>query len=240
MEAFNIILQSITVCDIDDKILISRRVDKNENTEFEDKIYFNNFEHEADITNGKLRGLLDTRDETIDKYLGDLNKLAEGLAERFNEVHRNGFDADGNAGQDFFEIVDSENASGTIKLTDVVSNDTNMIAAGTQPNPGNGENAMALSDVIKKEKVIDGDVTVAGFYQSVIARLGVEGQRAEQMVSNQDVLVNQLQNQQDSIAGVSLDEEMANMIKFQQAYNAAAKIISNTNKVLDNLMQVVR
>ena len=84
------------------------------------------------------------------------------------------------------------------------------------------------------------EATVMGKYESVISSLGVQGQRANQMVENQDTLVNQLENKRQSISGVSSDEEMANMIKYQQAYNAAAKLITKNDEMLDSLMAMVR
>jgi len=112
-------------------------------------------------------------------------------------------------------------------------------------NIGSGDNALNLADTIKSDELDfnnDGNIegTVMGKYESVISSLGVQGQRANQMVENQDTLVNQLENKRQSISGVSLDEEMANMIKYQQAYNASAKLISNANRMLDSLMGILR
>ena len=110
---------------------------------------------------------------------------------------------------------------------------------------GSGTNALNLSDVIKSDDLdFNGDnkkeATVMGKYESVISSLGVQGQRASQMVENQDTLVNQLENKRQSISGVSIDEEMANMIKYQQAYSASAKLISNANRMMDSLMGILR
>ncbi|MGM0438538.1 MAG: flagellar hook-associated protein FlgK [Bacillota bacterium] len=112
-------------------------------------------------------------------------------------------------------------------------------------NVGSGDNALNLADTIKSDELDfnnDGDVdaTVMGKYESVISSLGVQGQRANQMVENQDTLVNQLENKRESISGVSLDEEMANMIKYQQAYSASAKLISNADRMMDSLMGILR
>jgi len=112
-------------------------------------------------------------------------------------------------------------------------------------NSGSGNNASNLSDVIKNKDLDfneDGtkEATVMDKYESVISSLGVQGQRANQMVENQDTLVNQLENRRQSISGVSLDEEMANMIKYQQAYSASAKLISNANRMMDSLMGILR
>ncbi len=107
-------------------------------------------------------------------------------------------------------------------------------------NPGSGANSTALSRVLHENDLIDYNASIMGSFESLISSLGVVGQRAEQMVDNQEALVNQLKNQQQSISGVSLDEEMANMIKYQHAYNAAARIISSTDRMLDSLLAIVR
>jgi len=106
-------------------------------------------------------------------------------------------------------------------------------------NEGSGVNAIALADALKNDKVIDGS-SVTDYYEATISVIGVDGQRANKMVYNQEVLLDQLKNQRASFSGVSLDEEMANMIKFQQAYNAAAKIVSATDKLLETLIGIIK
>ena len=109
------------------------------------------------------------------------------------------------------------------------------------PGTGNGDNATKLADVIKEKKVFDsGNSTMLNYYKSTIASIGVEGQRANQMVNNQSVLVDQLNNQRISVSGVSLDEEMANMIQYQQAYNAASKVVVTIDEMLNSLMAIIR
>ncbi|MFW6309377.1 MAG: flagellar basal body rod C-terminal domain-containing protein, partial [bacterium] len=96
-----------------------------------------------------------------------------------------------------------------------------------------------LADTIKEKEVID-DSSVTGYFESMVSDLGVEGQRAGQMQENQEKLVEQLEGQQEEIAGVSLDDEMGEMIKYQQAYNAASKIISTSDEMMDSLMSIIR
>ena len=152
----------------------------------------------------------------------------------------------------FFQGLDKEETASlteimaqsgdTIDLSSSVGLTFNVKDSGSaiiNKGSGSGGNALDLANVIKKDKVFDG-ATVMDKYQSMVSSLGVEGQRANQMVSNQETLVNQLENQRQSISGVSLDEEMSQMIKYQQAYNAAAKLISNADRMLDSLMSIIR
>lgn len=207
--------------------------------EYQDKVVFKNTGEEAIITNGELKGIMNIRDEELTKYLDKLDEMAVIFKDRFNEVHKSGFDLNGNPGVDFFTGTDAF----SFDLTDAVKNNVNLIAAATTATgvPGDGVNALNLAKVINEEKLFnDGEATLMDYHKSIISTLGIDGQRADQMVNNQNVLVDQLENQKASISRVSLDEEMANMIKFQHAYNAAAKIINTADKLLDSLMSILR
>jgi flagellar hook-associated protein 1 len=81
--------------------------------------------------------------------------------------------------------------------------------------------------------------TIDNFIQSVVGELGIQGQQENNTVTSQQSLVQQIDNQRQSVAGVSIDEEMANMIRYQQAYNASAKMVSTINDMLTTLMQNV-
>ena len=99
---------------------------------------------------------------------------------------------------------------------------------------GNGENANALSDIFNQ----DGK-NVKSDFRKIITSIGAESSRAQKMVNNQEVVLKQLNTLDRSISGVSLDEEMANLIKYQQSYSAAAKYINKTEELLDSLMTIV-
>lgn len=188
----------------------------------------------------------------------DLSKIAAGsLSDNHNVAT-----VSGSYNGDEYKITVEDNGDYTIEnlSNDTVTDETGNItppadipysgldfsvkgsgSATIGKGSGSGGNALNLSEVIKTDKIFNsGESTTMDKYQSVISSLGVKGQRANQMVSNQETLVSQLENQRQSISGVSLDEEMSNMIKYQQAYNAAAKLISNSNRMLDSLMSILR
>jgi len=228
--------------------------------EFEDIIYFTNTNSDALIEGGELKAILALRggyrdengDDTgeIGRYMARLDELASVVVEEFNIVHHEGYDLEGNDGGDFFAAtgpdgvpVDAHNIS---LSTDILALDgINKITAGLSTdgirNPGNGDNATQLANIINGEKIFNsGTATMLDFYKSMISTMGIEGQRADRMVNNQTTLVDQLENQRTSISGVSLDEEIANLIKFQQAYNAATRIITTSQYILDSLMGIIR
>ncbi len=108
-------------------------------------------------------------------------------------------------------------------------------------NEGSGANASVLAGTIKEDELDElNGATVMQYYEALVSTIGVNTQQANQMVDNQDALVNQLKNLAESVSGVSLDEEMANLMKYQQAYNASAKMIIKTEELIDNLMTVIR
>jgi len=102
--------------------------------------------------------------------------------------------------------------------------------------PGDGSNALKIAQL--QHKIIEEDLgtTFDDYYKNFIARLGVEGHEAGRMVANQQALVNQLLGRRESISGVALDEEMAYMIQFQRGYQAAARVMTVLDEMLDTLI----
>jgi flagellar hook-associated protein 1 FlgK len=78
--------------------------------------------------------------------------------------------------------------------------------------------------------------TLDEFQQAVVGRLGIDTQEAQRQVKNQTVLLQQVDTKRQSVSGVSLDEEMANMIKYQQAYSASARMITTIDEMLSTLI----
>lgn len=102
---------------------------------------------------------------------------------------------------------------------------------------GNGSNALALADV--KDAIISfgGNMTnVQSFYQGMIGKLGDNASEANRMYTTAATLQGSVEERRMSISSVSLDEEMTNMIKFQHAYNAAARNITMIDEMLDKII----
>ncbi|KXG76334.1 flagellar hook-associated protein FlgK [Thermotalea metallivorans] len=128
-----------------------------------------------------------------------------------------------------------------IDVSSDVMNSLNNIAAALNDDgfgsalPGDGSNALEL---IKMR--YDVNMFTWGspddFFKSLVSNLGVDSQEATRMTDNQQVLINQIDNNRQAISGVSLDEEMANMVKFQHAYNASARMITTIDEMLDKII----
>ncbi len=109
--------------------------------------------------------------------------------------------------------------------------------------PGSNANAVAIaglrSDLTMNPDILgNGTTTYTEFYSSVIGNLGLSRNEADSNLKTREYLISQYEAHQDSIAGVSLDEEMADLIKYQHTYQAAARLISTTSEMLDVLMNM--
>ena len=72
--------------------------------------------------------------------------------------------------------------------------------------------------------------------KTIISSMGVDGQQAKANLDNQSIMTRQIDTRRQSISGVSIDEEMGNLVRYQHAYNAAAKMIQTYAEILDILV----
>ena len=180
---------------------------------------------------GSLRGLKESS-EFYGEQLTDLDKMANAFKEAFNTQHTQGTDLNGDAGGDFF----TGNGAADLAVSDVILNDVSKIAASLDGFPGNGDNAIKLAKV--KDQPIAGldDRSVQEFYEGMVGELGVQAQEANRLKNNSEVLKNSVNANRQSVSGVSLDEEMSNLIQFQHAYNAAARSMTVVDEMLDRII----
>ncbi len=212
----------------------------------------------VDIGGGTLKAYMDLRDgNTVDNqgmpyFVAQLDKLARALVEEINALHRTGYtmpytDKNGVAhasstGVDFFDP--NCLTAATLRLSDaVLSSEFNVAAAHKEVimdasgnfETGNNEVALALSKLTLRS-----DIAVIGgfdkFYNSFVTELGSEVSHANKMAEQELALCDGLNAQRLSVSGVSVDEEMTNLVRFQHAYNAAARVITAMDEALDVLI----
>ena len=189
---------------------------------------------------GSLKGTIEAYGYTSDEgvkgiytdMLNDMDQMAEAFANAFNEVHK---DADGNS-IEFFEFDAEAGVAASITVNQSIIDNPGLIIASGDGSAGNGDNASALAAVFDQPlDDLDG-VSVKKFYESRIGEMGVMAQEANRMADNTEILRSQVENQRLSVSAVSLDEEMSNMIKFQHAYNAAARSMTTIDEMLDRII----
>lgn len=213
-----------------------------------------NIDARPTIRGGKIQALLQVREGNIQKIRNKLDEMAFTLVEEVNAIHRTGFDLEGTTGRNFFKNIVSNDPNRPYKdsikqlaLEDWIVQDLNTIAAAkgslatptdrllTTNGEGDGSNAIAIAQVKHTRFFNDGKATIDDYYNEVVTQLATESQGFETRMTSTDDLITQLKSQRDELSGVSLDEELANLIKIQQSYNAAAKIIST----MDSMIEVV-
>ncbi|MEK4345500.1 flagellar hook-associated protein FlgK [Paenibacillus sp. FSL P4-0184] len=172
----------------------------------------------------------------------DAKTIVKGL----NGLHKLGYAMDGSSGRDFF-VTSGE--AGTIKLNPEIAADVSLFATSlrttvdatgnTQVVKGNNTLALLLTN-LKDSKFTtpDGSIsnTVGGLLGSMVGQLGIQSQEAARQTDNSDYLVEQVNSRRQSVSGVSLDEEMSNMLVFQHAYSAAARFMTTFDELLDKLI----
>ena len=112
-----------------------------------------------------------------------------------------------------------------------------MLAAQTL-NPGDNANALALAQ-LQDAQLMDGS-TFAASYQTIVVRIGVASQQTSRLAEQQHTALTGLENRRESLSGVSLDEEQVNLIRFQQAYNAAAQFIHIADQLGQTVLNMIR
>lgn len=198
---------------------------------------------------GKLRGMIeaygygDGKTGLYPEMLANLDHMAYEIATKFNQVHAAAFGMDGTTtGTNFFApFAVEEGAASALKLDDAILAEGGefKIAVSLDGNAGDGSNAIKLADILKGKTVTldDGTEVKAEFsYENIIGQMAVDAQQAKRMSENTDNLRVSVEARRQSTSGVSLDEEMTNLVQFQHAYNAAARMITVVDEMLETII----
>ena len=190
------------------------------------------------LTQGKLKGLLDLRDTQISGVLSSLNTLAGAVVSQVNSVHAAGYGLDQVTGRNFFSVTAGSEAQ---TIATVISNPQHVAASSTLDGvPGNNQSALALVALQSAAVAGLGTVTMGDYYTRFAASVGETSRAAQVDFHSQEVIHEQLDQQRGQVSGVSLDEEMTDLIKFQRAYEASARLITVTDELLQTLLQLGR
>ncbi len=188
-------------------------------------------------------------------YTGAARTLASDLkvtVKGLNGLHQLGYSMDGSntGGLPFFTAAGGGTAitAGNISLNAAILADPNKIATSLRTTTASGSetvikgnNTLAIMLANLKDtsmKSADGlrNATIGAQFSAIVGQLGVQSQEAARQTSNSEFLVQQVDTRRQSVSGVSLDEEMGNMIKYQHAYSASARFMTTFDQLLDKLI----
>jgi len=185
----------------------------------------------SEITSGQLGGTLQARDQQIPAIQAQLDTLAGDLATAVNGVQTTGFDLNGNSTQNepLFNPPPANNVGAAASLS-VAITDPSLIAASSDGTPGSNGNAEAMY-ALSNQPVVDNQ-NPSDYYSGIVFNVGNDASNASAEETASSQILQQLNDQRASISGVSLDEEAANMVQYQEAYEASAQVITTINDMM--------
>jgi flagellar hook-associated protein 1 FlgK len=189
------------------------------------------------IQSGRLKGLLDVRDQTIPSLRTSLDTLASEVVTQVNQQHRLGFGLDGSTNQDFFASTGTTAGTMTVSLANVRQIAASSTAAGV---PGNNANALALAGLRNSNSAPLGNVTFQEYYSTIAGNFGSTARGVNGNLDGQKILHEQLTSQRASISGVSMDEELANLLQYQRTFEAASRMIVVADELFQTILSIKR
>lgn len=223
-------------------------------------ITWTDYNCEADIGSGSILAYMEDADQTgyaaidtttlpynftttatssISNMRQSINVMITTLAAEVNTLHSSGTGLDGTTGLDFFTVVDS---SQPLSLTNIQVNpeldDPDKVAAGTSGEDGDNTIADAICGLNTEDCFqFDGlSLDVDEFYDAIVSWIATAGDDATSSYETQNALAEQIDSQRQSIIGISSEEEMSNMIAFQNAYAASARVLSTMDGLIAGLI----
>lgn len=200
---------------------------------------------QGDLKSGELAGLTQSQ-SAVAGYQTQLNTLAASVVSQVNTAHSGGTGLDGTTGLNFFSATAGSEASTLAVNLVLVSNPEKLAAAGpttptgTKPPPGDGSVATVIAGLKDKTVTTPGDPllnkTIQGFYQQVVSDAGGRAASVKTATDSAQANSTQLTQQRASVTGVSTDTELANLLQFQRAYQASARVIQTADDMVGTLI----
>lgn len=193
------------------------------------------------ISSGELAAHVEVRDSVIPDLKAGLDQLAYDMISEVNSVHSVGYDLDGNTGLNLFTPTSSvDGAAAGMSVSSDVEGNPDALAAATDPTavPGDGTNAIALGDLAEALAAGGGDRTFTQEAANWISNLGADASAAEANYALQGAVTMAVEATWQERSAVSLEEEAINLIRFQDSYDAMAKVLQTTQQMLDTLMEI--
>lgn len=190
---------------------------------------------------GEFKGMFDVRDVFLTGLQDDLDKLALDVTEAINTEHIAGYGSDGVNGRNFFVDLAGVVANAARNVQMNFTSSTWVAAAGNAAAaPGDNENAQRVAELETTHFVSGTTDTFDGFFSKIVSTVGIEASRNELALGGAEDALVQLHNLRDGFAGVSLEEEMINLIQYQRGFESSAKFLSTIDEMMDSLLGLKR
>lgn len=195
----------------------------------------NDTSNQITVHEGKLAALIDLHNTEIPNQLQALDDFGNALVNQINSVHSTGYSSHDTplTGENFFESY----GQGVLKINENILNDTKYIAVSKDGTKGNNELARAMAE-LKTYKDASGN-TFEENYSKMISDIANKKKHNEQKSKSFELVIQQMNVQKAEYSGVSIDEEMVDVLKFQRSFDASAKLISIADELLKTLINLV-
>lgn len=192
---------------------------------------------------GKLGGVLRTLTSMLPDTMTALDEVAETLVKQVNAIHNTGHDLDGNTNVDFFHYLAGPPEQGieasSIRLSDAVQADSRAIVASEgDPSTGTHDSNVANGILALRDEPLmnAGTETIETYVINMAGGVGAIAERAGNLYESHAAFANHVKAMADGVSGVSLEEEMTNLIEFQQAFSASARVLGAAEEMMDTLL----
>ena len=186
----------------------------------------------ATIQGGNLGGAIQVRDQDIPGIVSQLNTLASDFATSFNAAQATGYDLNGNPGQALFTF----NAAGPAASLTLATTDPDAIAASSDGTPGSNGNIANLMAV--QSQPLPSGQTPTDTYAHIVSQSGNLASQAQADLAASTSSLTQLNDQLGAISGVSINEETANLLNYQNAFTAAAKVFNTVDELTQTILNM--
>jgi flagellar hook-associated protein 1 FlgK len=194
------------------------------------------------ISGGKIKALIDIRDKYLENgFIKDLDELAKTIITEVNTDHTEGYNQNGTTGIAFFKEIGG-NFARDMDLSSDVKNDVSNIAAASAPEETTGNDiALQIASLIDQSLTINGQTTrMTTYVSTMMSNVGELTRNAQELSEQHQSAMTIMEKQREGVSGVSIDEEMTNLIKFQYAYQAAARLITVADEMFQDLLGVIK
>jgi len=189
------------------------------------------------VESGELKALIELRDGDIGRAMSNLDQFAVSLASRVNEIHLTGYGLTNTNGVEFF-AADVTGAADFRLSTLVVDDPSRIAAASAADAPGDNSIALQIAAIQNEKLLRDGRITLDEFYRDSVLSVGSSKSYAAGQLKIEQTAMNNLENRRQQLSGVSLDEEMTRLVQVQQAYEAAARIVSTVDEMMQTVLSL--
>lgn len=185
------------------------------------------------LTGGSIQGTIDARDGALATMSSSINTLASTLVTQVNTIHNAGYSSTGTTGANFFNGTDAS----TITVNPTLANNPGLIqTSGSATASGDNSVILQLAQLGSATQSALNGQTFNDNYDATVAALGDSLHTANNQVTAQTTVSQMLQTQRNSTSGVSVDTEMTNLITFQRAYEASARLVSTLDTMLGDTL----